>query len=244
MKFKSSLLLLSLIYVGCSSLPKEETIRLPQSSVYEEAEVLSDDADVVDAVPLEDDQNNQNPNKTVFDKICREASSSNLKIKNRVVTTFDGGKYITGNIAESYQSGSVFVVNSDYGVHQASRMLLRLKRNAQELSKALDCVGTKSQKVYGLFKVDKKYYTGHVREVFKNEVVRFADDRHYEHFSSVDQSRLEVVGSKYKLKKVFFFHQGRQVKGEIRRVFEKEVVLIKYNNQLFVRQISEVAIED
>lgn len=243
MKFKSSLLL-SLIYVGCSSLPKEETIRLPQSSVYEEAEVLSDDTEVVDAVPLEDEQNSQNPNKTIFNKICREASAPNLKIKNRVVTMFDGGKYITGNIAESYQSGSVFVVHSDYGVHQASRRLIRLKRNAQELSKALECVGTKSQKVYGLFKVNKKYYTGHVREVFKNEVVRFADDRHYEHFSNVEQSRLEVIGSKYKLKKVFFSHQGQQVKGEIRRVFEKEVVLIKFNNRLFVRQVSEVAIQD
>lgn len=240
LSFRSALVLFALIYVGCSSQQKDTT-RLPQSSMYEEAEVESDDLDADDTA--EHDNNDKNPETSRFNKICREPKSQDIKKNDRVVTLLDG-KHISGNVKASYGNGSTIVISTDYGPQSASRKPLELKRTQQQISKALECLGTKSKKVYGLFFIDNKFYTGHVREVYKNGVVRFVNDRSSELFTTIDQSVLEVLGSNLKLKPALFKKGNFQIKGTIRRLFEKDIVLINHSGKLLIRKLSEIEVAD
>ncbi len=248
MKFldvKTGLVLLSLLSAGCSMNPKaSDAVRQPQSSAYEEVEVISNDIDVDDAYEFEDDGGKDIATKaTILDKVCKAPEESALRVKNRVVTLLNG-QHISGSIRESFQDGKVFVVATDYGVNQVSCRPYQLKRNAQELAKALVCQGTKSKKLYGIFKVDNRVFTGHVREVYTNGVIRFVNDSFQEQFSSTDKANLEIIRSKYNGKKVLFMQGGKEVTGQIRRSFEGGLLLVKYQNRLFAREASSLLIQD
>ena len=228
---------------------KNNVERLPQSSIYEEAEVYTDDMENVDAFDFPDDiGSNKIDNSSRFNKVCKEPKNSTLRAKDRVVTfVTNENDLISGNVRETFSQGALVIINSDWGVNGNGRPRYQLKRTNQQVSKALECsgVGAKSQvKVYGLFKSDGKYYTGHLREVFMNGVVRFVNDRSKEQFSSVEQSLLEVVRSKYKLKSVLFVSKNKQVKGQIKRVFEKDTFLILSGNTRYLRTLSEVQVAD
>jgi hypothetical protein len=88
------------------------------------------------------------------------------------------------------------------------------------------------------------HWVGHVREVYKNGVVRFVNDRFKEQFSSIDESYLEIVGSKLKGKAVLFARDGKQIRADIRRVFEKDILLVKDGKTLSIRKANEVAVQD
>lgn len=250
--FKSlSFFSICLLILGCGTSPKVNIERLPQSSVYEEAEVYTDDIENLDALDILTDGGSDQTDRasTLFDQICREPKNSSLKAGDRVVTFVKNEQdLISGNILETFSQGTFVEVKSDYGVN--GRSLYRLKRTNKQVSKSLECSGTgtnRSQsKVYGLYKssIDGKYYTGHLREVFMNGVVRFVDDRIKEHFSTVDQSLLEITKSKYKLKSVLFASKSKQIKGQIRRVFEKNTFLILSGNTRYLRTLSEVHVAD
>ena len=77
-----------------------------------------------------------------------------------------------------------------------------------------------------------------------NGVVRFVNDRSKEQFSSVDQSLLEVARSNYKLKSVIFVSKSKQIKGQIKRVFEKDTFLILSGNTRYLRTLNEVQMAD
>lgn len=236
------LILFLLCSAGCSTQQKNLT-REPQNSIYEDVEVLGDDTDSENDSEFEEDEGGDKDTSR-FNRICKEPAWQEIRINDRVVTMADGN-YVSGNVKAAYKNGA-FVVFSDYGPKTVSRKQLELTRSSNELSKALQCQGMLSKKVYGLFVVKNKFYTGHVREVFKNGIVRFVSDRFEEQFTTIDQSYLEVR-SDLKLKTVLFRPprmrpDNRLVKGQIRRVFENDTFLIKYGEGLFLRKSDEVAI--
>lgn len=238
--FKFLLAVVSIFYVGCST---QQTVRQPQSSVYEEVEIFTDDVDATDDLEIFEDTDDKNANTSRFFRVCREPKSQEIKANDRVVTMLDG-KHVSGNVESSYGNGSTFFVSTDYGPESTLQKNLKLKRTPQELSKALECMGTKSKKLYGAFLLGNKFSTGHVREVFRNGIVRFVDDRSHERFTTIDQSLLEITRSNLKLKSVLFNKDGALLKGQIRRRFEKDVLLIKYNDRLFLRKLNEVQVID
>lgn len=229
----------ALVFLGCST-PSKNIDRQPQSSVYEDTVVLSDDIDVVDRYEI-DETYSDREESSGFDSICHDSKTETLKDNDRVVT-MENGQYISGNITgiQVSKSDSSFTVSTDYGPNTVSLRKLNLKRSFDQISKALECVGTKSKKVYGLFKIENKFYTGHIREVYKNGVVRFVDDRFKEHFTTIDQSYLQKNGIDLISKFALFTYQKQQFKGQIRRVFEKDMVVIKFKGGLFLRKTSEI----
>ena len=237
------IVLFFICYTSCST-PQKNLTREPQNSVYEDVEVLAgSDLDSENDSEFEEDEGGDK-GASRFERICKEPAWQEIRINDRVVTMVDGN-YISGNVKAVYKNGT-FVVFSDYGPKNISRKQLELTRSSKELSKAMQCQGMLSKKVYGLFVVKNKFYTGHVREVFKNGVVRFVSDKFEEQFTTIDQSYLEVR-SNLRLKTVLFRPprmrpDNRLVKGQIRRVFENDTFLIKYGEGLFLRKFDEVAI--
>ena len=241
--FKLPLILFLLCYSSCST-PQKTPAREPQNSIYDDVEILSSDLDSEEASEFEDEDGDKVTSR--FARICKEPAWQEIKPNDRVVTMVDG-HYISGNVKGAYKNGTL-VVFSDYGPKQVSRRQLELTRNPKDLSKALQCQGMLSKKVYGLFVVNNKFHTGHVREVFKNGVVRFVNDKFEEQFTTIDQSYLEMR-SNLRLKTVLFRPPRMRpdqslVHGQIRRVFDNGTFLIKYSNGLFLRKFDEVVMTD